>query len=243
MKLDTPGAYSKALITDVPIIEDCPIHLEYGKSIKCFPNQAVYIYSFALGRMVFAKNWEPVLGYKDHEVNMMQLVEATSSRYKEFSYEVNDKALRFLSTKTDDLEEYSFTLELEKLNADDEPVPMYWRVGVHKAVQGRVVEIIGLAEKIDSIRLGDVMNYAAYGPEKSEFEESLSKELFRHYAISQKELEALQLASKGYSFKEIADYYGVSLSAIEKRILPLYKRFNCKSLPHLVSFAHKNKLL
>ena len=100
-----------------------------------------------------------------------------------------------------------------------------------------------MGEKIDSIRLGEVMNYAAYGPEAAEFEESLSKELFRHHAISKKELEALQLAAKGYSFKEIANEFGVSQSAIEKRILPLYKRFNCKSLPHLVNFAHENNML
>ena len=106
-----------------------------------------------------------------------------------------------------------------------------------------MAEIFGLAEKIDSIRLGEVMNYAAYGPEKSEFEESLSKDLFRYHAISKKELEALKLAADGFSFKEIAHEFGVSQSAIEKRIIPLYKRFDCKSLPHLVSFAHSNNLL
>ncbi len=243
MNLDTPGAYSKALITNLPLEPECPINAEYQKTIKCFPNQAMYIYSFALGRMVFSKNWQQILGYDDHEVNMLQLVDATSERYRDFSYEVNDKALRFLSTKTENLEDYSFTIELEKLDKEGNPVPLYWRVAVHKAINGRVVEIIGLAEKIDSIRLGNVMNYAAYGPEKEEFEESLSKELFHHYAISQKELEALRLAAKGFSFKEIADEFGVSLSAIEKRIIPLYKRFECKSLPHLVSFAHENKLL
>ena len=44
-------------------------------------------------------------------------------------------------------------------------------------------------------------------------------------------------------FKEIAERLNVSQSAIEKRIIPLYKRFNVKSLPHLISFAYDNNIL
>ncbi|MDO8996741.1 MAG: helix-turn-helix transcriptional regulator [Sediminibacterium sp.] len=61
--------------------------------------------------------------------------------------------------------------------------------------------------------------------------------------ISGKEKEALKYVAKGYSFKEIADELGVSASAIEKRIQPLYKRFNVKNLTHLVSFAYENYIL
>ncbi|HEX8608077.1 MAG TPA: helix-turn-helix transcriptional regulator, partial [Pedobacter sp.] len=64
-----------------------------------------------------------------------------------------------------------------------------------------------------------------------------------HLAISNKEKEALSLVAKGYSFKEIAHELKVSHSAIEKRIIPLYKRFGVKSLTHLVSFAYDNFIL
>jgi DNA-binding NarL/FixJ family response regulator len=87
------------------------------------------------------------------------------------------------------------------------------------------------------------MRYAAYGPDKSEFEEELNKQLFHHYAISKKEKEALALISTGYSFKEVANHFNVSSSAIEKRIIPLYKRFDVKSLTHLISFAYDNHIL
>ena len=87
------------------------------------------------------------------------------------------------------------------------------------------------------------MRYAAYGPEKEKFEEELNKVLFSHLAISNKEKEALSLVAKGYSFKEIAHELKVSHSAIEKRIIPLYKRFDVKSLTHLVSFAYDNFIL
>ncbi|MDE3214048.1 MAG: helix-turn-helix transcriptional regulator, partial [Bacteroidota bacterium] len=54
---------------------------------------------------------------------------------------------------------------------------------------------------------------------------------------------ALAMVAKGYSFKEIARHFKVSQSAIEKRIFPLYKRFNVKSLTHLISFAYDNHIL
>ncbi|WP_240614885.1 helix-turn-helix transcriptional regulator [Polaribacter filamentus] len=87
------------------------------------------------------------------------------------------------------------------------------------------------------------MQYAAFGPETSGFEESLNEQLFNELRISRKEKEALELAAKGFTFKEIADKLNVSQSATEKRIIPLYKRFDIKSLPHLISFAHNNYIL
>jgi DNA-binding CsgD family transcriptional regulator len=88
-----------------------------------------------------------------------------------------------------------------------------------------------------------VMRYAAFGPEKNEFEEELNKTLFYKNVISNKEKDALALVAKGYSLKEIAMLLKISQSAVEKRIIPLYKRFDVKSMPHLVSFAYENHIL
>jgi DNA-binding CsgD family transcriptional regulator len=73
--------------------------------------------------------------------------------------------------------------------------------------------------------------------------EKLNKTLFSNPAISDKEKQALAMAAGGDSFKQIADKLGISTSAVEKRIIPLYKRFDVKSLPHLVSFAYANHIL
>ena len=149
----------------------------------------------------------------------------------------------FIHSKTEELEKYSFTIELKKVHKNGTHVPLISRVGVFKTENGRVNEIIGRSQINRSINFGNVMRYAAYGPEKSEFEEELNKALFQHYAISRKEKEALELVSKGFSFKEIAHQFNVSSSAIEKRVLPLYKRFNVKSLTHLITFAYENHIL
>lgn len=110
-------------------------------------------------------------------------------------------------------------------------------------MDGTILELIGISEKIHSRKLGNIMQYAAFGPELSGFEESLNEQLFSVLGISRKEKEALEWAAKGFAFKEIADKLNVSQSAIEKRIIPLYKRFDVKSLPHLISFAHDNYIL
>jgi DNA-binding NarL/FixJ family response regulator len=71
----------------------------------------------------------------------------------------------------------------------------------------------------------------------------LNKNIFIHLDITEKEKEVIRLASKGFSLKEIAKEFNVTQSAIEKRLFPLYKRFDLKSLPHLISFAYENNIL
>ncbi|MDB4835170.1 LuxR C-terminal-related transcriptional regulator [Cyclobacteriaceae bacterium] len=243
MKSTSEGQYSKSKITSTPVVLSSEEHEQLVKRFNIFPGQAIYIYSFKENRMKFASGWNELLGYADDEINMLAIVSITTPRFAPFSNELNDKALQFILTKSEDLEDYSFTLELEKFHKDGSIVPLFSRVAVYKASNGHIEEIVGVSQRIDSLKLGGVMNYAAYGPDKSEFEENLNKELFRHYAISRKEKEALELAAQGFGFKEIAAKCNVSQSAIEKRIIPLYKRFEVRSLPHLVSFAHKNNII
>lgn len=238
-----PGEFSKSMITSIPADLSTAEATYFKKTIQRFPEEAIYIYSFKHNRMLYADGWEEVLGYKDDEINMITIVNITSPEYVKFSYELNDKALLFIMNRTEELEKYSFTIELKKIHKNGNHVPLIVRVGVFRSENGRVTEIIGRNQINHSISLGKVMRYAAYGPEKSEFEEELNKELFSHFAISSKEKEALALVAKGYSFKEIANHFKVSQSAIEKRILPLYKRFDVKSLTHLITFAYENHIL
>ncbi|NSL86119.1 LuxR C-terminal-related transcriptional regulator [Chitinophaga solisilvae] len=237
------GTYSKAFITDVPADLNSQEAMQFKQTIRRFPDEAIYIYSFKENRMLYADGWEELLGYRDDEITMMTIVNITAPEYAPFSNELNDKALMFLHNKTTNLEQYSFTIELKKIHKDGTHVPLISKVGVFASENGQVTTIIGHSQKNESINLGNVMRYAAYGPEKNEFEEELNKHLFRHYAISEKEKEALSLVAQGYSFKEIAARFGVSQSAIEKRIIPMYRRFDVKSLTHLISFAFANHIL
>lgn len=233
----------QSVVTELPIDVHCEEYKHYDKIIQRFPKQAVYIYSFSEQRMVYAAGWKDVLGYEDSEINMMLIVNSAVVQYAQSLNELNNKAWYFLSNKTESLEEYSFTYEIQRYHKDGSEVPVFSTVGVHKAIDGKVDQIIGITQYVPSLKFGKVMQFATYGPEKEEFEESLNKEIFHHFAISRKEKEALQLASKGYAFKEIASKLGVSQSAIEKRIIPMYKRFNVKSLTHLISFAYDNHVL
>jgi DNA-binding CsgD family transcriptional regulator len=239
----TYGSYVRSFVTDVPADLDSEEAQYYHRTIKRFPEEAVYIYSFQQHRMVYAAGWEEVFGYGDDEINMHILIDLMAPKFAPFSYDLFDKAMMFIQTKTTDLDKYSFTMELKKMHRDGTEIPMVVKIGVFSYAEGQMTSIIGRLQVNRSLNFGQVMRYAAYGPEKEEFEEILNKALFRHLAISGKEKEALAMVAKGYSFKEIAYYLGVSHSAVEKRILPLYKRFNVKSLPHLVSFAYDNYIL
>ena len=238
-----PGDYSKSHITGKPADLLGREAQHFKQTFTKFPEEAVYIYSFQQNRMIYADGWEEVLGYKDDEINMLTIVNSTTPEYAAYSNELNDRALMFLHRITADLEKYSFAIELKKYHKDGHEVPLISRVGVYRAEAGRVVEIIGRSQISHSITFGKVMRCEVYGPEKSAFEEELKGSSFRYIGISIKEKEALALVAKGYSFKQIAHEYGVTQSAIEKRILPLYKKFGVKSLAHLISFAYQNHIL
>ena len=237
------GKYTRERISDIPCDINDPIYKEYQEKVPQFIGQAVYIYSFEKQRMLYTFGWEDLLGFKDEEVTLLKIISCTSKRHFNFSNELNDKALQFLNNIKNDLEKYSFTIEVEKIHKNGDIVPIFSRVGVYKSYKGNILEVIGISEGIHSRKLGDIMQYAAFGPETSGFEETLNNQLFNELGISRKEKEALELASKGYAFKEIANKLNVSQSAIEKRIIPLYKRFNVKSLPHLISYAYNNHIL
>lgn len=237
------GHLTQSLVTNTPCKIDTEVYDYYNKTIPFFEGEAVYIYSFKEKRMLFARGYEPLLGYNDDEITMLDIVSITTKKYFNFSNELNDKALLFLFDKKENLEKYSFTLEVEKYHKNGTVVPLSSRVGVFKSSNGVLEEIIGVSRVSLNFKQSDIMQFAAYGPEKSEFEEALSKDLFKHQVISRKEKEALKLAAEGLTFKEIAHQLNVSQSAIEKRVLPLYKRFSVNSLPHLINFAHKNYII
>jgi DNA-binding CsgD family transcriptional regulator len=237
------GKFSKSMISDIPADLTTEEALYFKKTIPRFPEEALYIYSFKENRMIYADGWMEVLGYRDDEISMLAIVNASAPAFAPFSNELNDKALRFIMDKREQLDKYSFSIELKKIHKNGSEVPVVARVGVYGVENGRLVSIIGSFRVNRSITFGKVMRYAAYGPEKNEFEEELNKTLFYHLAISDKEKQAVALAAKGLSFKQIADSLNISVSAVDKRIIPLYKRFGVHSLGHLISFCYDNHIL
>jgi DNA-binding CsgD family transcriptional regulator len=237
------GNFSRSLISDIPANLSSEAALHYKRTLHHYAEEAVYIYSFKEDRMIYADGWEPVLGYRDDEISMLHIVNSSAPEFAPFSNELNDKALQFILGKRENLEKYHFRIELKKIHKNGTPIPIEANVGVHEVLNGKVNSIIGRFRINRDLRFGTVMRYAAYGPEKDEFEDELNKSLFTHFAISDKEKEALKYAAEGKLFKEIADLLNISVSAVEKRILPMYRRFNVSGLTHLVSFAYVNHIL
>ncbi len=244
MTLKPKGNYIKNYVSDTPIDVNSDTYKTYFDTIPYYEDEAVYIYSFKENKMVYARGWEKVLGFKDTEITLLKIVSLTSTNYHELYNELTCKAVKFINTKKERLKEYSFTLEIEKIHKDGKrKIPIFTRIGVFKTENGKVTEVLGRSQVMKNLKYGKVIQFEAFGPDKSEFEDSLCKELFEDLSITNKEKEALKLAAKGMAFKEIGLSLGVSQSAIEKRILPLYKRFNVRSLPHLISFSHENHIL
>ncbi len=232
------------LLTKTPIDLLSEQYQEFKKVIKRFPEEAVYIYSFKENRLVYADGWEETLGYKDNEIDLITIMSKTDPLHAPFAFDLNEKAVKFIFSKNQDMLHYSYSFEARKIHKDGSLVPMQIKLAIFSVEKdGAVKEAIGRFQVNRDLRFGKVIRYAAYGPEKNEFEEELNKSLFEHIAISNKEKEVLQYVSKGLTIKEIAAKLDMSKSGVEKRILPLYKRFNVNSLPHLISFLYENFIL
>jgi len=106
------GKYTRERVSDIPFDIDDPVYKEYQQKVPHFTGQALYVYSFEKQRMIYAHGWENLLGYKDKTITLLKIISATSKRHFNFSNELNDKALQFLTEITTDLEKYSFTMIL-----------------------------------------------------------------------------------------------------------------------------------
>lgn len=212
--------------------------------ITRLPNEGIYIYDFQKGKILYSNGWKDVIGYRNDEISMKTIIMLTSNEYIAFVREINDKALYFLHQRNTFLTEYhlSFGIKMKHRNGIDVPVSVTLQV-YSTTPDGNLSQIIGRFRRDDKLRLGKVRSYTAHGPEKDIFEQSLNNDLLYNFRISNKELEVIRLLSKGKTYKEIAFDLDISMSAVEKRIAPLFKRFNVKNNAHLVGFAYENELL
>ncbi len=236
--------YTLQQLTKIPIDPSSKQYQEFKHIIKRFPEEAVYIYSFKENRLIYADGWNETLGFNDQEIDLLTIMSQTDPTHAPFAFDLNDKAVKFILSKKQDMLQYSYSFESRKIHKNGTLVPMQIKLAIFSVNEdGSVKEAIGRFQVNRDLRFGKVIRYAAYGPEKNEFEDELNKSLFEHYAISNKEKVVLQHVSNGLTIKEIASLLDLSKSGVEKRILPLYKRFNVNSLPHLIGFAYENFIL
>lgn len=238
------GHYSKKYITEIPADLESMEASQYGESLRRYPMEGVYVYSFEKNKMLFASGWEEIVGIPDNEINMLAIVNMTEEKFVPFVNEINDKALQFLHARNEGLEEYSFNIELKMKHSSGHAVPVKAKVSVFETNdKGELKSILGRFQVDNSLHFSNIIRFSAYGPEKDYFENALNDELFFKNYVSRKELEVIELLAAGYAYKEIADKLDISISTVDKRIQNLFRRFEIKNTTHLMSFAFKNNLI
>jgi DNA-binding NarL/FixJ family response regulator len=85
--------------------------------------------------------------------------------------------------------------------------------------------------------------FQASGPGIETLVEKMKLVAAREAIINGRERTILKMLAQGKSMKEIANVLYVSKSAIEKTVMPLYKRCNVRNLVELIGYSHKNGLI
>ena len=111
--------------------------------IRSFSDEATYIYSLEKKKIVVADGWLQLLGYDNSEINMHLLVSITAPDFKEFIIEMNNQALSFILSKSENLHTYSCTIESKKISKTGAVVSLIESVRVFKSSRGKVLEVIG----------------------------------------------------------------------------------------------------
>lgn len=237
------GEYSKKFLSFTPADLETEEAKFFKKTLPRFSNESIYIFSFKQNKLIYADGWEEVLGYKDNEISILQITMSTIDEYKIYSNEVDDKAMIFINNCKDHVGEYGVTKELRKYHKNGTEIPMITKIRIKTVVDGKMDYLIGRFQVNYNLNFGKVMKFEFHGPEKESMYAMLDKNIFKSLDISEKEIQVIRLVAKGFSLKEIAAQLGVTQSAIEKRLFPLYKRYDVKSLPHLISYAYENNIL
>lgn len=212
-------------------------------NIPKFSDEATYVYSLKTKKILFAQGWMELLGYENEEISMDFLVEITTPDHKEFIQELNNQALAFILSKTEHLYDYSCTTECKKFSKQGEEVALLESVKVYRSLKGKVIEVIGTYKRNPRMpHLGNKY-FQASGPGIETLVEKMKLVAARDAIINGRERTILKMLAKGKSMKEIANVLYVSKSAIEKIVIPLYKRFNVRNCVELIAYSHKNGLL
>jgi DNA-binding CsgD family transcriptional regulator len=184
-----------------------------------------------------------LLGYENEEISMHLLVEITTPDHKEFIQEMNNQALAFILSKSANLYEYSCTTECIKFNKQGEEVALLESVKVHRSLKGKVVEVIGTYKRNPRMPHPGNKYFQASGPGIETLVEKMKLVAARDAIINGRERTILKMLAQGKSMKEIANALYVSKSAIEKKVMPLYRKCNVRNLVELIAYAHKNGLI
>lgn len=212
-------------------------------NIPKFSDEATYVYSLKTKKILLAQGWMELLGYENEEISMDLLVEITTPDHKEFIKEMNNQALAFILSKSANLYEYSCTTECKKFSKQGEEVALLESVKVHHSLKGKVVEVIGTYKRNPRTpHLGNKY-FQASGPGIETLVEKMKLVAAREAIINGRERTILKMLAQGESMKEIANVLYVSKSAIEKTVMPLYKRCNVRNLVELIAYSHKNGLI
>lgn len=236
--------FSNQLISEIPPDINSDVYKAFDKRFKIYGGEAVYIYSFEEQKMLFAKGWEDLLGYPDAEFDMRKVEQLTDPAQLHFTKAMNEASIKFGAVPREGIEKCSYTHRINKIHKNGHRVPLFWRVSVFDHKDGHMTQIMGHAYLLSGEPFGEVVYYETHGPGGDLFDELLAEtHLFESPIVSKKEIEVLALASEGFAYKEIAEKLGISQSAVEKRIRPMFKKFDVTGLPQLISFAYKNRIL
>jgi len=211
--------------------------------IRTFSDEATYIYSLEKKKIVAADGWLQLLGYANSEINMHLLVSITSPDFKEFILEMNNQALAFILSKSENLHTYSCTIESKKISKTGSVVSLIESVRVFKSSRGKVLEVIGNYKLNPRISHPGNKYFQASGPGIESLVEKMQQFQAHEEVVNKRERKIIRMLANGKTVTEVANEILVSKSTVEKILSELCRKFKVNNRAELIAYSQRNEMI
>lgn len=209
-----------------------------------FPDHFIYVFNYGLGRIVYHRGFDEVLGYQDEEVDLELLYNTYHPEDAPIIARINEAAIRAMADLRNphDLFSLTLTVDYRMLKKNGKYIKVLRQTAVFEIDQssGKVISTFSLCKDISSIKTSTSIGWQIRGPEMATVDlNGLQDYLSRlQYHPSPREKEILERLCEGKASKEVAAAMGISVFTVNTHRRNLLKRTGLKNTAELVKRAH-----
>lgn len=208
-----------------------------------FPDHFIYVYNYSVGRIVYHRGFDEVLGYSDKEVDIDLLLRLFHPDDAPIIARINESTIKAMSRirNSTDLFSLTLTVDYRMLKKNGKYIKVLRQTAVLEIDQtsGKVISTFSLCKDISAIKTSTTIGWQIRGPEMATVDlDGLQDYLSRlHYHPSPREKEILSRLCEGKASKEVATAMGISVFTVNTHRRNLLKRTGLRNTAQLIKRA------
>lgn len=208
-----------------------------------FPDHFIYVYNYSLGRIVYHRGFDEVLGYSDDEVSIELLYHLFHPEDAPVVARITEATIKAMSQirNPKDLFSLTLTVDYRMLKKNGKYIKVLRQTAVFEIDEksGRVLSTFSLCKDISAIKTSTSIGWQVRGPEMTTVDmDGLQDYLTRiQYHPTPREKEILARLCEGKASKEVALAMGISVLTVNTHRRNLLQRTGLRNTAELIKRA------